>query len=402
MASASEIVKRYFTALSDHDLDAAVACWAPGATDHLVGQAELIAPEGIRAYFASLFEAFPDFRFQVTDTTTSRNRVALRWRASGTFAGPGTFQGFQPNGARFEISGCDVATVSDEKIQHNEGYVDSAALARQLGFLPQAGSPAEARLARLANLRTRLARRAQAAAPQRIAEGVWLVRGGFPQRTMNVYLIVEPGERAGSPGRVTIFDAGIRSMAPALRMAAARLGGIDRVVLGHADADHRGAAPTLGAPVYCHSAEAQAAQSTSSARPYHDFDKLNPWGRRLMPRLLSLWDGGPVEIAGTVAEGDEVAGFRVVELPGHAPGLIGLFRDSDRLALASDCVYTLDPQTGISGPPRVPHPAFNIDTEQARESIRKLASLGPAVAWFGHAKPLRGDVVGQLHRAAAS
>jgi glyoxylase-like metal-dependent hydrolase (beta-lactamase superfamily II) len=109
-----------------------------------------------------------------------------------------------------------------------------------------------------------------------------------------------------------------------------------------------------------------------------------------------------VEIAGTVAEGDEVAGFRVVELPGHAPGLIGLFRDSDRLALVSDCFYVLDAQTGFKRPAQVPHPAFNADTELARESIRKLAALDPAAAWPGHLGPVTGDVRSQLERAAAA
>jgi glyoxylase-like metal-dependent hydrolase (beta-lactamase superfamily II) len=185
-----------------------------------------------------------------------------------------------------------------------------------------------------------------------------------------------------------------------VRSAAARLGGVKRVVLGHADADHRGSAPTLAAPVYCHPAEREAAQIADSFRPYWDFSKLGPHGRFLLPRFLPAWDGGAVQIVGTVEEGEEIAGFRVVELPGHAPGLIGLFRESDRLALASDCVYTLDPQTGLPGAPRVPHPAFNIDTDQARESIRKLAGLSPAAAWFGHARPVLGDVAAQLQEAA--
>jgi glyoxylase-like metal-dependent hydrolase (beta-lactamase superfamily II) len=113
-----------------------------------------------------------------------------------------------------------------------------------------------------------------------------------------------------------------------------------------------------------------------------------------------MWDGGPVAIAGTVAAGDDVTGFQVIDLPGHAPGLIGLWRASDRLALVSDCFYTLDPQTGRHGPPRVAHEAFNHDTEQARASIRKLAALEPAAAWPGHANPVTGDVRAQLERAA--
>jgi hydroxyacylglutathione hydrolase len=113
-----------------------------------------------------------------------------------------------------------------------------------------------------------------------------------------------------------------------------------------------------------------------------------------------MWDGDPVPISGMVAEGDDVAGFEVVHLPGHAPGLIGLWRAGDRLALTTDCFYTLDPQTGRRGHPRVPLAAFNRDSDQARASVRKLAALQPAVAWPGHAEPLTGDVRGQLERAA--
>jgi hypothetical protein len=48
---------------------------------------------------------------------------------------------------------------------------------------------------------------------------------------------------------------------------------------------------------------------------------------------------------------------------------------------------------------RVPHEAFNWDTEKARASIRKLAEMEPAAAWPGHADPLKGDVRGQLLQA---
>ena len=76
--------------------------------------------------------------------------------------------------------------------------------------------------------------------------------------------------------------------------------------------------------------------------------------RWTLPRLLPVWDGGPVEIAGTVEEGDDVSGFKVVHIPGHSPGQIALWRESDRVALTADCFYTLDPGTGRHGAPRVP------------------------------------------------
>lgn len=395
MATTAEIAKRYFDALSGHDPDAAVAVWAPGGVDRFVGQQELTAPDGIREYFSELFAAFPDFALEVVDLTTYRNRGAVRWRARGTFAGPGDFMGFAANGARIEIEGCDVLTVAGDAIQHLDAYLDSGDIARQLGFLPPRGSRAEERLTKLTNARTRLRSRVHGSEPERIAEGVWLVRGGFPIKTMNVYLLEDEGG-------VTVFDGGISDMTTAVAVAGARLGGIKRLVLGHADADHRGVAPGLGVPVYCHPAEQLAAQSPGPYRDYFDFAKLDRHGRFLLRKLLPVWDGGAVTIAGTVTDGDEIAGFRVIELAGHAPGLIGLFRESDRLALVSDCLYTLDPQTGIKGAARVPHAAFDLDIEQARASIRRLAELEPSVVWTGHADPITGNVRAQLELAASA
>jgi glyoxylase-like metal-dependent hydrolase (beta-lactamase superfamily II)/predicted ester cyclase len=396
-STSTSVARRYFDALGAHDLDAALACWQAGAIDRLVGQQDLVAPDGIRRYFSELFEAFPDFKLEVIDEVVGGPKTAVRWRASGTFAGPGMFQGFEANGAEIAIEGCDVVTASDDGdvIVRNDAYIDTGDIARQLGMLPAAGSAAEVRITKAANLRTRLQNRIHGTTPEEIADGVWVARGGFPTRTMNVYFIADEGG-------VTVFDAGISDMTNAVHAAGVRLGGIKRVVLGHADCDHRGSAPGLGAPVYCHPAEREAAESSEPLRPYWDLSKLAPYGRALYKRLLPAWDGGAVQVAGTVQEGDEIAGFRVIELPGHAPGLIGLFRDSDRLALVSDCFYTVDPQTGIKGAARVPLAAFTMDTEQARASIRKLAAMSPSVAWAGHADPVRGDVAAQLEHAASA
>jgi steroid delta-isomerase-like uncharacterized protein len=394
MADPAEIVSRYFAALNDHDLAAAGDLWEESGVDRFVGQQDVVGPAGVRRYFKELFDAFPDFSLEVLEFVPADGRVTVRYEAHGTFAGPGRFQGFEPNGARIAIEGCDVVTVEGDLIRHNDAYIDTGEIARQLGLLPPAGSAAEARLARLANLRTRLRTWRYGGRPEPVADGVWVVRGGFPLKEMNVYLVEDDGG-------VTVFDAGIEEMVTPIRAAAARFGGIKRVVLGHADADHRGAAPGLGAPVYCHPSEREAAESAEPFRPYWHFERLDPHGRVLLTRLIPAWDGGAVEVTGTVQEGDDVAGFRVIDLPGHAPGLIGLFRERDRLALVSDCFYTLDPQTGIKGATRVPHPAFNISTPQAAESIRKLAALQPSAAWAGHADPVTGDVVAELQRAAA-
>ena len=93
-------------------------------------------------------------------------------------------------------------------------------------------------------------------------------------------------------------------------------------------------------------------------------------------------------------EGDEIAGFRVLHFPGHAPGLIGLWRESDRVALVSDVVYLVDSarlKPLPEGEASVPHPAWAWDHAKAKESLRRLAALEPAVVCTGHDGPLRGE-----------
>ena len=158
----------------------------------------------------------------------------------------------------------------------------------------------------------------------------------------------------------------------------------------------------MRAPVLCHERDRADVAGDGGAH-YFDYSKLGfAPARPLVPRIMASWDCGPLEVAGTLAEGDQVAGFRVVELPGHSPGTIGLWRERDRLALSNDCFAMFDVYTGRPAAPGIPHTAFNFSTEQCRESVRKLAALEPAVCWPGHHGPLSGDVRGTLERIAAS
>lgn len=232
---------------------------------------------------------------------------------------------------------------------------------------------------------------------EQVAEGVWLLRGDF-RRAMNVYFI-EDGDG------VVQFDAATKGMRKAVRRAGEQLGGVKKVVLGHAHADHRGSAAATGAPIFCHADEVADAESEAAIAPYFSLDELPvAWVRRLYPFLLRRWDGGAVKIAGTLAEGDSVAGFEVLHLPGHAPGLIGLWRQSDRVALVSDVVYLVDSgrlKALPAGEASVPHPAWAWDHELAKQSLRRLAALEPRLVGSGHEEPLRGENLrATLERAA--
>ena len=41
-------------------------------------------------------DAFPDFRLRILSVTGDDERAAVRWALTGTFAGPGAFQGMEP------------------------------------------------------------------------------------------------------------------------------------------------------------------------------------------------------------------------------------------------------------------------------------------------------------------
>lgn len=229
--------------------------------------------------------------------------------------------------------------------------------------------------------------------PERVADGLWRVQG-MPGR-MNVFFI-EDGEE------LVQFDAGGRCMLGQVREAVGAIGlPLREIVLGHGHTDHRGTAPFLGVPVRCHADEVLDAAGSGGWRYWGDLEGMHRLPRFVHRELMHprFWDGGPVDIAGTLREGDVVAEFEAIHLPGHAPGQIALVRDRDRVAVTSDAFYTVD-EWGRDQPPMVPWDHYNEDTATARASLRRLAELSLRVAWPGHGEPLRGDVRGALLAAA--
>lgn len=219
-----------------------------------------------------------------------------------------------------------------------------------------------------------------------IADGLWILRGGPGH--CNVYFL-----RDGDG--VVLFDAGARTMRRKIAAAAAELGGLTGIVLGHAHTDHRGSAPGLAAPVRCHADAVAEAEGRGGWEYWDPALSFLPHPLRLVHRALHrfAWDGGPVKVAGTVAEGEEIAaGFRVVLLDGHAPGQIGLWRQDDRIALTTDAFYVID-MWGRPGPPLPPTEGYSQDPARAKASILRLADLEPAVCWPGHGAALTDDAV---------
>lgn len=167
------------------------------------------------------------------------------------------------------------------------------------------------------------------------------------------------------------------------------------VALTHVHPDHQGAAKAVcearGVPLACHADgvdEMEGRAPISSPNPGHPINRL----------IAALWEGPPHPVARSLVDGDEVAGFRVVHAPGHAPSEVIFFRDSDRVAICGDVVNNVNLLTGVPGfhePPAI----FTLDPAENRRSIRRLLELEPSLVCAGHGPPLR-DISG-LERLVA-
>src|SRR4029077_14918101 len=144
--------------------------------------------------------------------------------------------------------------------------------------------------------------------------------------------------------------------------------------------DHQGVAKdvceTHGVPLACHADDVEAMEGK---RPVQEAAASNPINRV----IKAIWQGPPYKVERVLQEGDEVAGFRVVHAPGHAPGEVIFFREADRVAICGDVVRNisfLTLRTRLDEPPKdlTPDPAGN------RRSIRKLAELEPSLILPGH------------------
>jgi hydroxyacylglutathione hydrolase len=204
---------------------------------------------------------------------------------------------------------------------------------------------------------------------RRIAAGVWQLTG-FPANFINAYLMED-----------VLVDTGTRwARHRFLRQLRGRT--IRLVALTHCHPDHQGNARAMceefGVPLACHEADVAAVEGRGPMGPEN-------WIIRLGVRF---WAGPPQPVNRILRDGDELAGFRVIHGPGHTPGQIIFFRDSDRIAIAGDVLANLNFVTGMPELREPPH-FFSVDPLQNRSSIRKLAGLGPSIVCFGHGPPLR-------------
>jgi hydroxyacylglutathione hydrolase len=205
-----------------------------------------------------------------------------------------------------------------------------------------------------------------------LADGVYQLKG-WPKNAINVYVI----------GDVLVDAATRQAERRIVRQLAGRR--IGAHVVTHAHPDHQGSSHAicerLDIPLWCGQNDVPAMETPGAIK--------NPKAPRWLNGLQArMWTGPPHPVARALNEGDEVAGFTVLETPGHSVGHISLWRESDRTLIVGDVLGNMHFITGMPGL-HLPPDLFTPDPARNRASARRLAELQPALACFGHGAPLR-------------
>jgi hydroxyacylglutathione hydrolase len=207
---------------------------------------------------------------------------------------------------------------------------------------------------------------------KQLADDVHLLRG-WPPNAINVYLVGD-----------VLIDAGTRQAERRImRQIAGRT--LSAHALTHAHPDHQGSSHALcerlGIPLWCGRGDIPAMET-----PGGIYNSQAPgWLNRMQRRF---WTGPPHPVTRALAEGDEVAGFTVLESPGHSPGQVAYWREADGVLILGDVLNNVNLRTGRPGlhePPAI----FTPDPARNRVSARRLAELRPRLTCFGHGPPLR-------------
>jgi glyoxylase-like metal-dependent hydrolase (beta-lactamase superfamily II) len=205
-----------------------------------------------------------------------------------------------------------------------------------------------------------------------LAPGLWQLKG-FPPQAINVYLM----------GDVLVDAATRRAGNRILKQLRGR--DVTAHALTHAHSDHQGAShevcTALGIPFWVGERDADAAEEPRLIAERQPDTRIN----RVVGRF---WTGPGHPVDRRLREGDTVAGFTVLDVPGHSAGHVAFWRESDRVLVLGDVLNNMDVVTGRRGL-REPKWFFTPDPERNRESIRRVAALGPELACFGHGPPLR-------------
>lgn len=228
-----------------------------------------------------------------------------------------------------------------------------------------------------------------------VAPGVWGRKDVFVNFYMIQNLVTD---------QWALVDTGLKWSAAKIKEMAEHLFGEGTsptaIILTHGHFDHVGPVAKLAeewdVPVYAHHLEIPYLTGQSAYPPPDPTA-----GGGLMTTMSFLYPNSPINIwkhlkvlpaDGTIPV---LPQWRCIHTPGHSPGHVALFRESDRVLIAGDAFVTTKQESlvsvmfqskKISGPPKY----FTCNWDEAKTSVDELAALNPVTAATGHGQPMRG------------
>lgn len=243
------------------------------------------------------------------------------------------------------------------------------------------------------------------AAPKVSADRTHVVAPDLAYKRLAIVNVVFFGKPMARDRSWVLIDAGIRGTAGLIRRAAERRFGRNSrpsaIILTHGHFDHVGALQDLAerweVPIYAHESEIPYLNGQRS------YPAPNPKvGGGWMARISPLFPRGPIDVrprlkvlpSNWTVPG--MPGWIWIHTPGHSPGHISLWRESDRSLIVGDAFITTNQESAYAvalqrpemhGPPMY----YTPDWERARISVVRLAGLEPELVITGHGHAMRGE-----------
>lgn len=155
-------------------------------------------------------------------------------------------------------------------------------------------------------------------------------------------------------------------------------------VLTHAHLDHQGCSRVVcqefGIPFFCGEGDRKAAETG-------DQRSLMRRSGPVRTGLMNLLSGPGHPVSGTLTEGDEFGGLKVIETPGHTPGHLAFWEEKTRVLILGDVLFHRNPVTFRKGLSE-PFLFATYDRASNLRSVRKLTDLKAETICFGHGAPL--------------
>jgi glyoxylase-like metal-dependent hydrolase (beta-lactamase superfamily II) len=208
----------------------------------------------------------------------------------------------------------------------------------------------------------------------KIIDNVFLIKTAIA----NFYLILEESHvlliDAGLPGNIKRIDKQLKNLGKSLA-------DITKIVITHADADHYGSALALlntsSASILANPVEATAIRAGGNSR------ELHPRGLEKYIYKLSalIIKASPTPVHADILGGEILpyqSGLQVISTPGHTPGHISLFSQSQGVLFAGDSIW-------MKGGKLVPSCGANCwDEKQAITSFNNQMAFHPRIICMGH------------------